>query len=272
MRRSTHRPPAPPDGRARVLAPNQAVPGPRAEPSSRDRIADVGYGYWGSEHVRVLCSTPGVEGEETRLAQAAARYPSAVLASRHEDVLVPRGDRQRRPHGTGAGGGTPPTPDPPDDERPSDRAPGAGVPRPPAGGRGDPRRGRRRVARVVLAASPEDRCGGPLLQSGSGAPPTAPGGRAHCLSREARHHGSPARQRTVGLELGRGRGAGHPVCRELAARARPGEPAADGPRRPAPADRVTAVVDALRSRSPHGHAPVVVPPPVVDGARSMVRG
>ncbi len=58
----------------------------------RDRIAVVGYGYWGSKHVRVLSSTPGVDvtivdGEPARLAEAAAHYPSARLAEHLDDVL-----------------------------------------------------------------------------------------------------------------------------------------------------------------------------------------
>jgi predicted dehydrogenase len=50
------------------------------------RIAVVGYGYWGSKHVRVLSTLPGVsvtvvDPEPARLAEAAARYPAAGLAS-----------------------------------------------------------------------------------------------------------------------------------------------------------------------------------------------
>jgi predicted dehydrogenase len=59
---------------------------------SRDRIAVVGYGYWGSKHVRVLSSTPGVDvtivdGQPARLTEAAAHHPSARLATRLGDVL-----------------------------------------------------------------------------------------------------------------------------------------------------------------------------------------
>ncbi|MGY1688876.1 Gfo/Idh/MocA family protein [Geodermatophilus sp. SYSU D01105] len=58
----------------------------------RDRIAVVGYGYWGSKHVRILSSTPGVDvtivdGSANRLAEAAAHYPSADLATCLDDVL-----------------------------------------------------------------------------------------------------------------------------------------------------------------------------------------
>jgi predicted dehydrogenase len=60
--------------------------------TSRDRVAVVGYGYWGSKHVRVLSSLPGVDvtivdGQPTRLAEASAHYPSAGLAMRLDDVL-----------------------------------------------------------------------------------------------------------------------------------------------------------------------------------------
>ncbi|MCV2490670.1 Gfo/Idh/MocA family oxidoreductase [Geodermatophilus sp. YIM 151500] len=65
-------------------------PDRRATP--RDRIAVVGYGYWGSKHVRVLSSTPHVDvtivdGQMSRLAEAAAHYPSARVAPTLEDVL-----------------------------------------------------------------------------------------------------------------------------------------------------------------------------------------
>jgi predicted dehydrogenase len=71
---------------------NQAAHVPDAPRASRDRIAVVGYGYWGSKHVRVLSSTPGVDvcivdGSADRLREAAAHYPSARLASRLDDVL-----------------------------------------------------------------------------------------------------------------------------------------------------------------------------------------
>ena len=56
------------------------------------RIAVVGYGYWGSKHVRVLSSIPGVtvtvvDSKPDRLADAAAHYPSARLGVQLEDVL-----------------------------------------------------------------------------------------------------------------------------------------------------------------------------------------
>jgi predicted dehydrogenase len=64
--------------------PNVAAPG--------GRVAVVGYGYWGSKHVRVLSSTPGVEvtivdSQPARLTEAAAHYPSARLALNLGDVL-----------------------------------------------------------------------------------------------------------------------------------------------------------------------------------------
>ena len=77
---------------------NAVEPLPSENPTSRRRgpghvrVAVVGYGYWGSKHVRVLSSTPGVDvtivdGVPSRLAEAATHYPSARLASRLEDVL-----------------------------------------------------------------------------------------------------------------------------------------------------------------------------------------
>lgn len=51
----------------------------------RVRVAVVGYGYWGSKHVRVLSSLPNVsvtavDGEVERLAEASAQYPAVRLA------------------------------------------------------------------------------------------------------------------------------------------------------------------------------------------------
>jgi predicted dehydrogenase len=56
------------------------------------RIAVVGFGYWGSKHVRVLSSMPDVavtvvDGDEARLAEADARYPSARTTRSLQDVL-----------------------------------------------------------------------------------------------------------------------------------------------------------------------------------------
>jgi predicted dehydrogenase len=56
------------------------------------RVGVVGYGYWGSKHVRVLASMPEVElyvidAEESRLLEATAAYPVAGAATRLEDVL-----------------------------------------------------------------------------------------------------------------------------------------------------------------------------------------
>ncbi|HXV93511.1 MAG TPA: Gfo/Idh/MocA family oxidoreductase, partial [Pseudonocardia sp.] len=55
-------------------------------------VAVVGYGYWGSKHVRVLCSLPEVhvtvvDGDVTRLAEAARHHPSAGQARSLDDVL-----------------------------------------------------------------------------------------------------------------------------------------------------------------------------------------
>ncbi len=56
------------------------------------RVAVVGYGYWGSKHVRVLSSLPGVhvtivDQDPKRLEEARNSYPSASSAGRLEDVL-----------------------------------------------------------------------------------------------------------------------------------------------------------------------------------------
>ncbi|WP_255426182.1 Gfo/Idh/MocA family protein [Pseudonocardia sp. C8] len=52
------------------------------DPTGCTRVAVVGYGYWGSKHVRVLSTLPGVEvmvvdADDDRLAEAAAQYPAA---------------------------------------------------------------------------------------------------------------------------------------------------------------------------------------------------
>ena len=56
------------------------------------RVAVVGYGYWGSKHVRVLSGIPDVavtvvDAHEERLAEAAAQFPAARLATDLDDVL-----------------------------------------------------------------------------------------------------------------------------------------------------------------------------------------
>jgi predicted dehydrogenase len=56
------------------------------------RIAVVGYGYWGSKHVRVLSSIADVavsvvDASPDRLAEAAAQYPAARFAPHLDDVL-----------------------------------------------------------------------------------------------------------------------------------------------------------------------------------------
>ena len=65
---------------------------PQAGAADRQRVAVVGYGYWGSKHVRVLSSAPGVDvtivdGHPSRLDEASAHYPSARVASRLHEVL-----------------------------------------------------------------------------------------------------------------------------------------------------------------------------------------
>jgi predicted dehydrogenase len=59
---------------------------------SEVRIAVVGYGYWGSKHVRVFSSIPGVavtvvDAQPDRLDEAAQRHPGVRLATALEDVL-----------------------------------------------------------------------------------------------------------------------------------------------------------------------------------------
>lgn len=56
------------------------------------RVAVVGYGYWGSKHVRVLSNMPGVhvtivDNDLDRLAEARRSHPAADTARRLEDVL-----------------------------------------------------------------------------------------------------------------------------------------------------------------------------------------
>ena len=77
------------DGRSRPLG-NARISPPAL--GARNRVAVVGYGYWGSKHVRVLGSLPGVDvtivdGEPARLADAADHHAWARTASTLEDVL-----------------------------------------------------------------------------------------------------------------------------------------------------------------------------------------
>lgn len=56
------------------------------------RVAVVGYGYWGSKHMRVLSSMPGVQvtivdQDPERIAEARRAYPSAEAACRLDEVL-----------------------------------------------------------------------------------------------------------------------------------------------------------------------------------------
>ncbi|MGH3831549.1 MAG: hypothetical protein ACRDRS_14080 [Pseudonocardiaceae bacterium] len=58
-------------------------------PSNPDvRVAVVGYGYWGSKHMRVLSSMPGVrvtivDEDPERIAEAKRSYPSAAASGVH---------------------------------------------------------------------------------------------------------------------------------------------------------------------------------------------
>lgn len=56
------------------------------------RVAVVGYGYWGSKHVRVLCGTPGVsvtvvDQNTDRLAEALANFPALSIATSLADII-----------------------------------------------------------------------------------------------------------------------------------------------------------------------------------------
>jgi predicted dehydrogenase len=56
------------------------------------RVAVVGYGYWGSKHMRVLSSMPGVQvtivdQHPERIAEARRAYPSAEAAHHIDEVL-----------------------------------------------------------------------------------------------------------------------------------------------------------------------------------------
>ena len=60
------------------------------------RVAVVGYGYWGSKHMRVLSSMPGVQvtivdQDAERIAEAQRAYPAAE-AARHLDEVIGRVD------------------------------------------------------------------------------------------------------------------------------------------------------------------------------------
>jgi predicted dehydrogenase len=57
------------------------------------RVAVVGYGYWGSKHVRVLSALPGisvtvVDNDPARLAAARSAFPSVRLATSLEEVAT----------------------------------------------------------------------------------------------------------------------------------------------------------------------------------------
>lgn len=65
---------------------------PDADPAERVRIAVVGYGYWGSKHVRVLGNLPGVEvtvvDRDGSRRRAAAAEPGVSVARELDDVLA----------------------------------------------------------------------------------------------------------------------------------------------------------------------------------------
>jgi predicted dehydrogenase len=57
-----------------------------AEPRAPVRVGVIGYGYWGSKHVRVLAGLPGVEltvieGRADRLSEATRSFPAARAAT-----------------------------------------------------------------------------------------------------------------------------------------------------------------------------------------------
>ena len=67
------------------------------EESDRVRVAVVGYGYWGSKHVRVLSSMPDVavsvvDGDVARLREAASHYPSVEMTTTDLDAVLDRVD------------------------------------------------------------------------------------------------------------------------------------------------------------------------------------
>jgi predicted dehydrogenase len=71
-----------------------SVPSPspaQASDQPRFRVGVVGYGYWGSKHVRVLAGIPGVEltvieGRADRLREATTAFPGIRCASRLDEV------------------------------------------------------------------------------------------------------------------------------------------------------------------------------------------
>lgn len=61
-------------------------------PEARTHVAVVGYGYWGSKHVRVLSSLPGVavtvvDSDSAQLARAADDYPAASLYGSLDEAI-----------------------------------------------------------------------------------------------------------------------------------------------------------------------------------------
>ena len=67
------------------------------EVGERVHVAVVGYGYWGSKHVRVLSTMPDVavtvvDSDERRLKEAAAHYPSVESTATDIDDVLDRVD------------------------------------------------------------------------------------------------------------------------------------------------------------------------------------
>jgi predicted dehydrogenase len=65
--------------------------------TERVHVAVVGYGYWGSKHVRVLSTMPDVavtvvDRDRGRLEEAAAHYPSVQTTARDVDEVLDRVD------------------------------------------------------------------------------------------------------------------------------------------------------------------------------------
>ena len=63
--------------------------------TERVHVAVVGYGYWGSKHVRVLSTMPDVavtvvDRDKARIREAAAHYPSVVATATALDEVLDR--------------------------------------------------------------------------------------------------------------------------------------------------------------------------------------
>ena len=76
---------------SRLAGQSETVSARWREPDTSIRVGVVGYGYWGSKHVRVLAGLPGVEltvieAQPDRLREAMTSFPSAHVASHLGDV------------------------------------------------------------------------------------------------------------------------------------------------------------------------------------------